>query len=273
MECFQHAHKEYIEAGINYICHPILPTPDPHINEDEARFKYIDDMAVAQVFNFSSLILNETTLPKPLNFHDRTGHILPKNNNLQTRIGEIEQFCRIQQMQINHKKTHTAIFNTAISRDCYPRLLNSSGIPYENKEEFKLLGVHFTTDQKIGIRWDTYIKKCIQKAVMNMWILRRLAEFGVSREDLLMRYIQRIRIMVEENVALWSFSISKILINAIEKVQKIACFIILGKQSTSSYTCNLTLLDLETLEARRENLCGKFALKVFEHPVHKNMFT
>ena len=79
--------------------------------------------------------------------------------------------------------------------------------------------------------------------------------------------------MVEENVALWSFSISKILINAIEKVQKIACFIILGKQSTSSYTCNLTLLGLETLEVRRENLCGKFALKVFEHPVHKNMFT
>ena len=49
MECIQHEHK-------GDICHPILPTPDPHISEKEARFKYIDDMALAQVFPINYLI-------------------------------------------------------------------------------------------------------------------------------------------------------------------------------------------------------------------------
>ena len=120
LECFQHEHKEDIEAGVKYLCHPILPTPDPHINEDEdeARFKYIDDMAVAQAFDRSSLMLNTIPMSKPLNFRDRTGHILPQNNNLQKRACEIDKFCTIQQMQINQKKTQTVIFNTATSVDC-----------------------------------------------------------------------------------------------------------------------------------------------------------
>ena len=92
MECFQHVHTEDIEAGVNYICHPILPTPDPHISENEARFKYIEGMAVCQAFDRSSLLINEHIMPKPLNFRDRTGHILQVNNKLQERITEIDFF-------------------------------------------------------------------------------------------------------------------------------------------------------------------------------------
>ena len=228
---------------------------------------------IGQVIYRSSLILTENNMAKPLNFRDRTGHILRTNNSLQSRVGEIEKFCKIQPMKINEKKTLTAVFNTAKSIDCYPRILNSSGSLFENTEEFKLLGVNFTTDQKLGIRWDPNIKKCIQKAFMNMWKLRRLTESGVSMDDLLMTYTERIRVMVEQNVALWSFSISKFLINAIEKVQKTACFIILGKHSGPSYYCNLAILDLEPLEVRRETLCRTFATKTFKHPVHSSMFT
>ena len=266
MECFQHEHT-------GRICHPVLPTPDLHINETEARFKYIDDMAIAQVFPLSFLGEAPDTGDLPVNFRDRTRHMLPPSNNLQKKIKELEKFCSIQQMKINEKKTQTAVFNTAISKDCYPRLSNSSGFIFDNTEEFKLLGVDITTDQRTGVRWDTFIKKCIQKAYLNMWILRRLAELGVSIEDLLMTYTERIRIMVEQHVALWSFAISKSLIWEIEKVQKVACFIILGKHSSPSYLCNLAILDLEPLEVRRETLCKNLATKIFKHPVHRNMYT
>ena len=176
-------------------------------------------------------------------------------------------------MKINDKKTQTVIFNTSTSKDCYPRLINSKGFIYDNTEDFKLLGVDIMTDQKQGIRWDSFIRKCIKKAYLNMWILRRLAEFGVSTKDLIMTYIERIRIMVEPHVALWSFSINESLVKAIEKVQKVACFIILGKRSTPSYSRNLSMLNLEPLERRREILCKNFASKVFKHPVHNHMFT
>ena len=105
-----------------------------------------------------------------------------------------------------------------------------------------------------------------------MWILKRLSELGVSVEDKLMTYESRIRIFLEQNVALWHFSISKKLSHALEKVQRSCVIIILGKLATTDYFCNLTLLNLEPLADRREKLCIKFAKKTFKHPVHRTMF-
>ena len=106
-----------------------------------------------------------------------------------------------------------------------------------------------------------------------MWILRRLVEIGVKREDLIMSYTERIRVMVESHVPLWSSSISKLLVKQIEKVQKVACFVILGKDSSPSYTSNLATLGLEPLEIRRDSLCKNLARKLIKHPVHRKMFT
>ena len=40
---------------IGSLCHPVLPSPPPHITADEARFKYIDDMAQAEAVKLSNL--------------------------------------------------------------------------------------------------------------------------------------------------------------------------------------------------------------------------
>ena len=166
----------------------------------------------------------------------------------------------------------TAVFNCATSRDFYPRIINSEGTQYDNVEEFKLLGVEFVSHPRAGVKWDTYIQKCIKQAYANMWIIKRLSELGVSVEDKLMTYQSRIRVYLEQNVALWHFSISKKLSHIIEKVQRTCVIIILGQLSTPDYMCNLALLDIEPLSVRRENLCVKFAKKTFQHPVHRNMF-
>ena len=152
-------------------------------------------------------------------------------------------------------------------------MINDENELYDNVEEFTLLGVDFESHQKQGIKWDNYIHKCIKKAYNKMWILKRLAEKGVSSTDLLMTFISRIRSQLEQNVPLWHFTISKRLSNDIEKVQKACLFIILGRKATSSYGSNLALLNLNKLKERRDELCQNFAKKVVKHPVHRNMFT
>ena len=57
-------------------------------------------------------------------------------------------------------------------------------------------------------------------------------------------------------------------INAIEKVQKMpvsSFYFKLHLQSDNPRPWNF--------RSQQRKLCGKFAKKVFEHPVHKNMFT
>ena len=118
-------------------------------------------------------------MTRPLNYRDRTLHQLPAGSGpLQTKLLETDQFCNIQQMVINQSKTKTAVFNTATSKDFYPRMVDSNGTEYENVEEFTLLGVEFESNSRSGIEWNKYIVKCIKKAQKNMWILKRLAELA-----------------------------------------------------------------------------------------------
>ena len=151
-------------------------------------------------------------------------------------------------------------------------MVNSTGDHYDNVEDFTLLGVDFESHPRSGVSWTKYISKCVRNAQKNMWILKRLVEMGGNTEDLLMTYESRIRVLLEPNVPLWHFSITKKLSQTIEKVQKACVFIILGKNASHDYFCNLAILGLEPLSDRRQELCKKFANKTFKHPVHGMMF-
>ena len=175
-------------------------------------------------------------------------------------------------MMLNEKKTMTVIFNTARSKDFTPRLKNSKGKVYKNEEQFKLLGVDFSTHFRNGLSLKTYIKNCIRRAYTNMWILRRLSEFGVSHEHLFLVYKSRIRVHVEINIPLWTFSITQDESRKIEKIQRIAALLILGNQAHKDYYCNLAILETEPLSERRTQMSLKFAKKALKHPVHKEMF-
>ena len=105
-----------------------------------------------------------------------------------------------------------------------------------------------------------------------MWTLRCLSEMGVPTENLLLVYKSKVRVHLEINVPLWTFSISQNLSKKIEKVQCTAVFIILGHKAFRNYTSNLKKLKLDTLETRRDILVNRFARKIIKHPVHKKMF-
>ena len=108
-------------------------------------------------------------------------------------------------MKINDSKTKTAVFNTARSKDFYPRMKNVNDSMFENVEEFKLLSVEFVPHPISGVKWDKYVMKLVKNAYSNMWILRRLKEMGVGVDDLLLTYQSRVRIHLELNVPLWHF--------------------------------------------------------------------
>ena len=105
-----------------------------------------------------------------------------------------------------------------------------------------------------------------------LWILRRLSEQGVSIEHMLLTYFSRVRVCVEQNVPLWNFSVSKFLKKKMENLQKISLYIILGKEASNDYFCNLAILNIVTLEERQQQMMYKFAKRILKHPDHRNIF-
>ena len=175
-------------------------------------------------------------------------------------------------MKINITKSTSAIFNTSKTRDFAPHLKSINGKEYTYTENFKLLGVNFQTDPRKGLTWEPYILAKMKSAYANMWTLRRLSEMGISTEKLLLIYKSKIRVHVEMNVPLWSFSINQNLAKKLENVQRTAAFLILRQKASKNYLLNLKKLNLDTLETRRHILIKRFARKTVKHPAHKKMF-
>ena len=63
---------DYLQETFNEaeIYHPILPLPPPHLTEDNARFKYIDDVSLCHAIDLKHVKSTEANLPKPVNFRD-----------------------------------------------------------------------------------------------------------------------------------------------------------------------------------------------------------
>ena len=102
-------------------------------------------------------------------------------------------------------------------------------------------------------------------------ILRRLYEFQVPMSDLSQIYSLYVRSILEFNCCVWNFSITEAETEDIERVQKVACKIIL-KDSYNSYENALNTLKLENLKERRRKLCLKFTQHCLKTNKSKGMF-
>jgi hypothetical protein len=89
-----------------------------------------------------------------------------------------------------------------------------------------------------------------QKGFQRMTILRKLYEFNVPQQDLVMIYCMYIRSLVEFNSNVWFSSITQEEKNNLERVQRIACMIIL-KENYINYENALNKLKLQNLSDRR----------------------
>ena len=144
---------------------------------------------------------------------------------------------------------------------------NLNGKQLEVVEEMKILGLTIRSD----LSWKSNTEQMVSKAYKRLWVLRRLKGMGANLSELKDVYIKQVRSLLELAAPAWHGSLTKEEQHTIERVQKSAHHIMLGGKYLS-YKSALELTGLQTLEARREKLCLKFAKKAASHPKHKNWF-
>ena len=111
----------------------------------------------------------------------------------------------------------------------------------------------------------------VKKAYSKLWILKRLKKEGASLDDLKDVFIKQIRSILEFGVPVWNCSITLDEVTDIERVQKAFLYITLGEKYYR-YESALEIMELETIEERRLQLCRTFATRAYKHPKHTMWF-
>ena len=112
---------------------------------------YIDDLSEAEAINLKKRLIDDPVQrPYPLNYHERTQHILPVST-LQDQLHKIEDFTVNNIMKINSSKSKIMIFNKSRNYDFPPEYSFKDGQNLEVLEDTKLLGIQLSTD----LRWSS----------------------------------------------------------------------------------------------------------------------
>ena len=125
--------------------------------------------------------------------------------------------------------------------------------------ETHLLGVVISKD----LKWSKNTDFICSKARRKLWILRRMQSLNFTRAELFDVYRKEVRSILEFAVPVWHSGLTKKQISEIEAVQKLAFRIIFGG-SYQRYFDACALLDTQTLEQRRLEICLRFAKKNVE---------
>ena len=233
------------------------------------HLKYVDDLTLAEALNLNTALVNDNNnyLEKPLTYHNRTEHILPPQESLlYTQVEELLNYTKENEMKINKDKTKIMLFNTKISKDFTPKI-SIEGKEIEVVEELKLLGVKITND----LKWNNNTEYITGRAYKKLWMIRRLKLNGASNMELRDIYCKHVRSVLEYAAVVWHPGLTLENTTSIERVQKSALAIILGKEY-EDYSKALDLLKLEKLSTRREALCKKFALKSLKSVKYSSWF-
>ena len=159
------------------------------------------------------------------------------------------------------------LFNTSIKYDFEPNI-EVNGEQLEVVSKMKLLGVIVTNN----LKWYENTAFITKKAFCRIWILRRLKSMGANNTTLLDIYYKQIRSVLEFASVVWTAGLTQDDKCKIERVQKIACSVILGS-AYNTYEEALEELHMKRLSARRKELALKFAKKASKHPIHQSWFS
>ena len=116
-----------------------------------AEVKYIDDktQSISVDLKKEAMIDPNPNTPQPVNYHDRTGDVMPNDENkLQEEIDNLVKYAEEHLMKINETKTKVMIFNNSRKVDVTPNLTINGETVVNVIDETKLLGVMLRSDMK-----------------------------------------------------------------------------------------------------------------------------
>ena len=192
--------------------------------------------------------------------------IPPEHLKTQEHLEKISEWTDKKRMRLNSSKTKNIIFNYSKNYKFSTDLKVKNEV-IETVKETKLLGTYITDD----LSWDKNTKYIVKESNKRMSFLHKASKFTSSPSDLKKIYILQVRSKLEQSAVLWHFGLTEKNRTDLERVQKSALRIILGKRYTS-YSDALKMLDMKSLEDRRLSLCLKFARKCLEVKKLKKMF-
>ena len=231
------------------------------------HLKYVDDFSLAESINLSRQLAVNNLHPKPLPYHCRTNHVLPRENSrLYEELQNTKKYADSHLMKINFEKTKLMVFNPCKALDFQPDF-EIDGHHLEVVEEVRCLGLIIRSD----LKWSSNTKSIVKRAYHRLWMIKRLKNLGADTLDLIDIYQKQVRSVLEFGSPVWNSSITHAEVVEIERVQKSFCKIILGENYVS-YNHAMKNFGLESLESRRENLALRFALKAEKHQKFKHWF-
>ena len=137
------------------------------------------------------------------------------------------------------------------------------------EKQARILGIIISDD----LRWSAHVDFMVKRANKKLWQLRRMKLLELDMNILLDFYCKEIRSILEFGVAVWSSGITIKMKEQIERIQKVCVNIILCDTDWSiPYEVGCTLLNIEPLMYRREDLCIKFIQRASQDTRHADMF-
>ena len=163
--------------------------------------KFVDDGTVAVSIDLKSCLVQDQVIrPNPLNYRERTRHILPAENNLlQYYMNDTENFVTENKLVINKEKTKVMIFNKSRKWDFPPEVKFSDNTPIEHISETKLLGVIVSDN----LKWYKNTYYICQKARGKLWLLRRMLKLNLDTHKMFDVYCKEVRSILELAVPVW----------------------------------------------------------------------
>ena len=171
-------------------------------------------------------------------------------------------------MKIKAAKSKIMVFNFSKKWDFPPEYLFSDKQMLEVVREDKLLGINIQSD----LKWHSNTNMICRRAMSRMWLLRRMKSLKIEERIILDYYIKEIRPVAEHGVVIWNSGLTKGQVHQLEKIQKVAFYIILEDKKVS-YEEACEYFNLKTLAGRRTDLCTNFALKLARSQYKHDFFT
>ena len=224
------------------------------VPEDD-RFKFVDDLTTLEVINLLTVGLSSFYMKSqvPSDIPVDGQFIDGSKLKSQQYLDQINKWTDDHKMVISEKKTKAMIFNFTDNYKFTTRI-GLKGRNIEIVDKMKILGT--IVDSKLS--WDDNCSMIIKKVNARMQLIRSLQSFGATTQEMVHIWILFCRSILEQSCVVWGTSLTQENKDDLERTQKTFAKLIL-REKYKNYDNALLLLNLDTLEKRRQDLCLKFA--------------